>query len=247
MVTNAFCMTDKQAKGIIKLARQNSATVIWLVAPGIQTAKGFDLERTSKITGFKICSTDVESSPLISLLPGKHPLSRPCLSDGGVLSRFGAGPHEEDGSGSRVIGPLFYVDASCDTDVNVLGILDVLCEPGLAIRQMDGYRSVYCSAPYIHNALIRAIGVDAGSHIYLDSDDLLHVADNLILVHAKSGGKKQIHWHKKAQIVHDLYSGRKVAINCRSWSFRMKTYETRLFFAGPENMARQITQSIKSK
>ena len=247
MVTNAFCMTDKQAKGIIELARQNSATIIWLIAPGIQTPTGFDLGRTSKITGFKICSADVEAPPIISLLPGKHRLSRPCLSDGGVLNRFGGGLHEEDGSGSRVIGPLFYVDASADKDVNVLGTLDVLCEPGLAIRQMDGYKSMYCSAPYIHNALLRAVGVDAGNHIYLDSDDLVHIADNLIMVHAKRSGKKQIHWHKTAEIVYDLYSGRKKVWNCQDWSFRMKQYETRFFFAGPENVARQITQSIRSK
>ena len=246
MVTNAFCITDKQAKSIIKLARQNSATVIWLIAPGIQTPKGFDLERTSKITGFKICSADVEAPPIISLLSGNHPLSQPSLSDGGILKRFGGGPHEEDGAGSRVIGPLFYVDASTDKNVSVLGTLDVLSEPGLAVRQMDGYTSMYCAAPYIHNALLRAVGADAGSHIYLDSDDLIHVADNLILIHAKFSGKKQIRWHKKTQIVFDLYSGRKIALNCQNWSIRMKLHETRFFFAGSKNKAAQITQGIKS-
>ena len=246
MVTNAFCMTDKQAKNIIGLARQNSATIIWLVAPGLQTPKGFNLERTSKITGFKIRSADVDGLPIISLNHSEHPWSRPSLSGGGILSRFGGGPHEEDDSGSRSIGPLFYIDASANKDTVVLGTLDVLCEPGLAVHQMDGYTSIYCAAPYVHNALLRNIGSGTGAHIYLDSDDLIHVANNLILVHAKSSGKKQIQWHKTVQIVYDLYSGREIAENCQNWSFRMKQHETRFFFAGTKGMASQITQCIKN-
>ena len=246
MVTNAFCMTDKQLKNIIGLARKNSATIIWLVAPGVQTPKGFNLERTSKITGFKIRSADVDGLPMITLNPGEHPLSRPALSGGGILSRFGGGPHEEDDSGSRSIGPLFYIEASANKDAIVLGTLDVLCEPGLAVRQMDGYTSIYCAAPYVHNALLRAIGSGTRAHIYLNSDDLVHVANDLILVHAKSSGLKKIQWHKRVQIVYDIYSGREIATNCRNWSFRMKQHQTSFFFAGTKSIARQITQGIKN-
>ncbi|NQT19269.1 MAG: hypothetical protein HQ592_06160 [Planctomycetes bacterium] len=232
MVTNAFCMTDKQARAVVGLARRHHSTVIWLVAPGIQTPTGFDIEHVSSITGFKIRAVDVEALPRITLLPGPHPWSRPAGPEG-IIRSFGTGAMDYDDSGARGVGPLFYVDAAQTPEVTVLGELDALAKPGLAVREMDGYTSVYCSAPFIHNALLRAIGTTAGAHVYLDTDDLVHVAQNLLLVHAKREGVKRIRWPGKAERVVDLYTGRLLARDTREWTLRMKRHATRFLYVGP--------------
>ena len=64
------------------------------------------------------------------------------------------GQHDSDDSGARCIGPLFYADVSEDADATVLGMLEAINKPGLVVRQMDGWSSVYCAAPYVHNALL---------------------------------------------------------------------------------------------
>ena len=245
MVTNAFCISNAQVKAIKTMARKNNATIIWLMAPGLITQKGFDLNRVSKIVGFKICALDVEALTRISLIPGAHPWSKVGMSGGYSPKSFGVGPLEFDDSGSRAIGPLFYADTSNDRDAQVIGILNALEQPGLLVKQMDGYTSVFCSAPYIHHALLNAIGADAGAHIYTEFGDLVHVAKNLLLVNANSTGIKKVNWPRKAEVVFDLYSNRTICRESKSWSFNMQQHETRFFFAGSERTAQNIKNAMR--
>jgi len=244
MVTNAFFITDRQARAIIQLARRNSATIIWLVAPAVGTRDGFDVQRTSRITGFNIKAACIEAVPSVTLVPSRHPWSRPALAGGGTLRHFGSGPLGYDDSGARAVGPLFYVDTSHDSDVVVLGVSDVLGEPALVVRRMAGYTSLYCAAPYVHNALLRAIGADCGAHVYLEEDDLVHAAGDLLLVHAKRAGRKQIRWPRRVETVFDLYTGRDVAADCSRWPLRMRRHETRFLFAGARTVARKVLTAM---
>ncbi len=245
MVTNAFRITESQVRALRALARRNEATLIWLVAPGIQANNRFDLRRASRITGFHLRAADVEALPQVSLVPARHPWSQPRTMDGRTLTRFGGGLHEDDDSGARAVGPLFYVDRYNENDTTILGTLDVLAKPGLAVRRMDGYVTVYCAAPYVHNALLRAIAKDTGAHLYLDTDDLVHAAADLLLVNARRSGRKMIRWPRRAGVVLDLWTGRKVARAASHWSVTMRQHETRLYFAGSARAAQRIRDGMK--
>lgn len=246
MVTNAFCMTKDQGKSIIEMAKRNNAIVIWLMAPGVHTPMGFNLEQSSRITGFKICSADIQALPRITMIPNEDPITRLQMPNGSRFTSFGCGPHDYDDGGARGVGPIFYVDTSRDPNTVVLGMLDALHKPGLVYKEMEGYISVYCAAPYIPNVLLRAIGNKAGAHLYLDTDDLVHVCDNLIMVHANSKGVKEICWHGEAQSVIDLFSGQEIAKNSSKWSIEMELYETRLFFAGTAAAGQKVVDNIQS-
>ena len=247
LVTNAFTMTDRQAKDVVRLARKNNATIVWSVAPGIQTADGFDLEHTSRITGFKIRALDAETLPRITMLPGEHPWSQVTWPDERPVESFGGGPFDYDDSGARGIGPTFYVDIDGDPGATVLGELDFINQPGLVVRQCRGYRSVYCAAPYLHKSLLRRIGADSGAHVYLDTDDLVHASRELLVVNARRAGVKEFHWPRKVQVVVDLYSGRTVAENTKSWRTKLKKFETRFLFAGTAKVAEKVRQGMKSR
>ncbi|MCC6444713.1 MAG: hypothetical protein IT210_14800 [Armatimonadetes bacterium] len=162
MVTNAFTLSDRQTQSLIVLVRKRRAALIWLGAPGVVNldTTAFDLDRASRIAGFRLRAANMEALPRISLIPSSHPWSRPPSADGGTLSCFGTGPHDFDDAGTRAVGPLFYAEGP-GSDITVLGLLDALQEPGLIVRRMDGYTRLFCSAPYLPNALLRAIGKTA--------------------------------------------------------------------------------------
>ena len=266
MVTNAFTMSTAEADAVKALARKNGAAIVWLVAPGVQQPGGFDLEHTSRITGFKIRALDIETLPRITMRqnsfgtgPGTSPifeigcvpvsrgersLSDISWPDERPVSSFGGGQMDYDDAGARGTGPIFYADVEGDPGATVLGDLDFVFKPGLVARECDGYRSIYCAAPYMHKALLRQLGHEGGAHVYLDSDDLVHASRELLVVNARRPGLKMLRWPCSSEVVMDIYSGKLLAANTDRWEVEMKKYETRFFFAGPAEVAAQITASL---
>jgi hypothetical protein len=245
MVTSGFCLTDRQVDALVALARRSNGTIVWLMAPGLQTPRGFDLDRVSRITGFRIRAADVEGLPRVTMVPGRHPWSRVTWPEERPANSFGGGLLDADDMGGRGVGPLFYADLPRERNAEVLGLLDVLGEPGLVTRRRKGYTSVYCSAPYVHNALLRRIGRDSGAHIYVDNDDAIHAARELLLVNARRAGPRTFRWPRKAQVVVDLYTGRTVAENTQSWTARLKKYETRFYYAGTTARFEQVRNAFR--
>jgi hypothetical protein len=269
MVTNAFTMSTAEADSVKALARKNNAAIVWLVAPGVQQPHGFDLEHTSRITGFKIRALDLESLPRITMRqnnfasgPGAQPIfqlgeepktagARTLASvtwpDERPVSSFGGGQMDYDDAGARGTGPTFYVDVENDPEAIVLGDLDYAFKPGLVMRQCDGYRSIYCAAPYLHKALLRQLGHECGAHIYLDTDDLVHASRELLVVNARRAGNKTFRWPSRVEVIMDLYSGQIIAENTDHWEGELKKYETRFFFAGSKEIAANITAAMSDE
>ena len=247
MVTNGFAMSTEQADAVKALARKNRATLVWLMAPGVQTPEGFDLEHTSRITGFRIRALDVETLPRITMTPGDHPWSQVTWPDERPVSSFGGGPFDYDDMGARGIGPTFYADVTDDPDAVVLGALDSINKPGLVMREEEDYSSVYCAAPYLYKALLRRIGKDADAHLYLDSDDLVHASRELLLVNARRAGRKAFCWPCEAEVVLDLYTGEALAENTDKWAMDLEKYETRFFFAGDAEIASKVREAMESR
>lgn len=244
MVTNAFAMNDAQAAAIKELARRNRAVLIWMMAPGIQSARGFDLQRVSKIVGMRIRSVDVQATPSVSLVAGKHPWSRPEIAAHRMLRQFGAGPLGEDDSAARGVKPLFYADVKDDDRTCVLGIADAIDEPGLVVRAMEGYTSVYCAAPYVHHALLRAMGRSAGAHVYLDTNDLIHVAGGLVLTNAVEAGDKVICWPGRQEELRDLWTNTPLGQKTDRCTMRLRQHETCLLYAGGKLQASERKRPI---
>ena len=198
-----------------------------IIASNHRTESGFNLERASQICGFRLKVADIEASPRVSLLPGEHPWSHPILPEGGELDAFGTGPFDFDDSSGGNTGPIFYIETQ--PNVTILGLQDVLGEPGYAVREMDGWTSVWTSAPNIHSAMLRQLGQDSGVHLYSETDDLLHAARELLLFQAKSPGQKTLHWPHRFESVTDLYTGETVAESADKWTVNLRANETRFW------------------
>ena len=233
MVTNAFEISDERVGQIKELAKANAATLIWLVAPGVVADGGFDTDRTSRIVGLPIKAVDAEAQPTIRMIEANHPWSTVQTADGQRLKTFGAGPRGKDDSGGRAVGPLFYADVESSADVCELGLDEALALPGLVVHKQDDLTTVFCSAPYVHHALLHAIGRDAGAPMIAPCGDLIHASRELILLQAVSQGGRTIHLPQRAEVVFDLFAGELLAQGADHVALTMERLETRLLFAGP--------------
>ncbi len=233
MVTNAFAITDEQVTAVKRQAERTGATLIWMVAPGVVGTSGFSTDRVSDIVGMPIRALDVETQPTIRMLPGQHPWSTIALPDGGTLDTFGAGPRRKDDSAMYTFGPQFYVDdTQCDDDVCVLGLNETIARPGLVVKNNGAYRTVFCTAPYLHHALLHAIGKDSGAHLYVPCGHVLHASQGLLLVNATQSEQLPIAFPTTCETILDMYDGQVLDRGVSHIDLPMQAMETRLIAYG---------------
>jgi hypothetical protein len=134
------------------------------------------------------------SVPEIDLLAVGHLL----LSDSDLLPRgamrFGARLDEESkallvsGPGHNwdaAAGPTFVVE---DDRAAMLGTYVQGGRPGMAVREGDGWRSIYCGAPLLPAWLFRRIAMLAGVHLYTPGDAQVFHRGPLVAVYKPGGG-----------------------------------------------------------
>jgi len=241
---NTFFLTDAEMEVIQRKLRGSGATVIWTYAPGIQSPAGFDLERASRLCGFRLRAADIEALPLITLTNKTHPYvgavnnaADASLADffSAVFATakqapilFGTGKHGVDEK--MQIGPIIYVD---DPEATVLGEVSILDQPGFCVKEMDGWTSVYCAAPMINQYLMRNIAREAGVHIWSNSDDVILPGRSIVMMHADIGGEKVIHLPTPTD-VYECYDGRLIGKNLTEIRATMKAHDTKIYFLGSQ-------------
>lgn len=236
MVTNGYCLSDRQVEAIRTRVKQNNATLIWIGAPGVQADKQFDLARAEKITGFRIKAVDAEAIPRLNITRPDHPWVA-------GVNAFGGGPHDYDDSGSRAIGPQFYVDPRPE-DV-VLGISDALALPSLVVSTVEGVPSLYCAAPYLPYKLLRNVLESAGAHVFAPAGDVVHAAGQLLLIHTYVGGKRMIRPVCKAETAVDLIEGLILEWNRLEIAIDLQKIDTRFLYFGDSVTATQIVRELE--
>jgi hypothetical protein len=139
---------------------------------------------------------------------------------------------------------MFYADVSNDPGATVLGTLDILGKPGLVVREDSGVKSVYCAAPFLHQALLSEMGRSARAHLYVQSNDVVHATFQLLLLKSDTAGRKQIHWPGDLECVLDLWTGERIACDKGSWHVESRANESHLFFAGPGAVGEKILEAL---
>ena len=232
---NTFYLSDEEVAAIEKKVKRNNATVIWSYAPGIQSPDGFTLERVHRLTGFRVKAADVEALPRVTLTNHDHPLVRYRREGEGdeymraarQPDHFGVGPMGSD-ERERIVGPLFYVD---DPEATVLGELDALQEPGFCVKQMDGWTSVFVSAPMLNHYLLRNIAREAGLHIYSEDNDVILPGRSFVMQHAVTPGRKRITLPHPADVL-ECYDDMEAGRSIQQIDFDLPEYGTRFYFTG---------------
>ncbi len=216
---DTFYLTEKDLRVIKEKVLCNNHTVLWIYAPGYVTDQGLSADAVSNITGIKIAVADVDTEFAASLSDTGNSITKGL--DTGLKWKAGDGP----------FGPLFY---SVDDNAATLAVLtdqvkEYSGKPAMAVKEMKGWRSIWCGVPEIPSALLRQIAKTGGVHIYDDSDDTVYANRFMLGVAANDAGEREIRLPKPAKVI-DAFTGEVVSEKTANFKINFKQYETKMWW-----------------
>ncbi|HNX33875.1 MAG TPA: beta-galactosidase [Kiritimatiellia bacterium] len=213
---NAFRADDARREAIQRKLRRNHATALFVYAPGYFGTDGASLANMRALTGIRIAKDEAGGAPQV-VLDANAPLAQ------GLSSGEAAGA-------KLTVSPLFYAD---EHGAQVVGRLVGCGRPGLVVKRLDGWTSIYSAAMTLPPALMRRIARQAGVHIWLESDDALYTDGRFIGVHAAADGTKRVSLPFVGQAADGL-NGTALSCDGRTVTFEMKRAETVLLEVQPQ-------------
>jgi hypothetical protein len=206
---NAFRIDPARREAIHRKLKRNAATAVFAYAPGYYGPQGPSLASMQALTGIRIGMADVAYAPQILIEP-QDPLAA-----GLIASKPLGFPH-------LAVSPMFYAD---DPGARVAGRLLGSGRPGLVVKPMDGWTSIYSAAMHLPPALIRNIVRAAGVHVWIETDDAIYADNQFVGLHAATDGTKRIHLPAGYQAL-DAVTGKPLASNAATVAWSMKKAET---------------------
>lgn len=209
---NAWAITDGQREMIEQHVKRNGATALWLYAPGLVRQDRLDEVGMAELTGIRLRYTEDPAPLRVALSDGDDPILRGL--DSGTT--YGA---------EQPFAPVVYAD---DPDAVVLGRLTGSDLPGLVVKRLPGWTSVYSSAPVPPAALLRNLAKGAGVHIFVDSDDTVYANAGLLSLIVDEPGPRTVTFPKPVSL-DDLFVGESVAEQVTELKVDMPEKSTRLW------------------
>jgi len=237
---NAFHVTPEERTALHARLKRNGATAIWVYAPGYIGDK-LSVQNMQALTGIRLAEADsagelhVDITSYDSPYTDGLPKGLAYGTDVNVANIIRWYDHQvylkdprdpglqRDLPGFR-IKPRFWSD---DPKATVLGRLAGVDKPGLVVKRMPGWTSIYSSAPILPAALLRNIARAAGGHIYSDANDVVYAGRSFLCIYAPGGGARTVHLAHKAKVV-DLLENRTVVEQAAEFPLRMAPNSTLL-------------------
>lgn len=227
----ACMMSNKKIELIKKKLQKNHATALWLYGSGYINKDGdsvLSCENIKSLTGFevnelcdyvydanfRICGNEPVTEKLQPRhLYGKIDVLTPCNNN------------LNSAEATSYLCPLFYVDE------NETGIFARYCEGGraaAAVKEYDGFTSVWCGAKFVQYDFVRAVASEAGCHIYSMDGDVIYEGSGYLTVHATSSGEKTVRLKKKCSPF-EVYEEKQYGDNVETLKLNMYEGETKMF------------------
>ena len=227
LMLDTFALNERERELVRDKVLGRGHTVLWHYAPGYITDDGLSDEAMSEIAGMQLSALDVGGWPRTMLSDLQHPMTR------GLPPGLAWGP-------KLPFGPLI---TCTDSDAQVLAMqhavpgttpdgrfkLGDVFEPGLAVKEMGDWTSVWCGVPPVPSALLRGIARAAGVHIYDDAEDFVCANSAMVAVHARYAGERTIRLPRRCRVV-DAFTGEEVGANIDSFTVPLRKYETRMWW-----------------
>lgn len=230
--TDTHYIPSELRQQIVDKLESDQATAIWLYGPGYLDEEGCDLANSEQLTGIRLSNTDQKNFIQVEITENDHPIAKGLeqksygsdidptyFTDDIVWMPFNTDTNDYQFS------PIFFVN---DPEVEVIGKVKRLNEPGLVYKDLGKRKSVYSSAPMLHPNLLRNILENAGVHIYSKGNDLIYANDTYVACSAYEAGNRLVMLPQKAT-VKDALTGDVVAENTDRITFEAQQYETRIF------------------
>jgi len=228
ILVDAFYLSQAERELIRQKVEGDGATVLWFYAPGFLDDRCASLENMQAITGIRFGQQELKDELNISLSNFDHPLTAG-LAQG---TRYGTGvDREQYNRPPRIqvlpdtrVTPAFYAD---DPQVVVLGTAESTGKPGLVVKDMGSWRSIYSAAPLLSWELMRNIARYAGVHVYNEAGDMLWGNRRFLAVYSQSEGEHILQFPRPTS-VEDAYEGTRLGEQVTRLVLPMQKWETRL-------------------
>ena len=207
-IMTSFAPTEADRKAIDALKR-DSHVLVFCWASGLYRNGQLDESAMTDLTGIKL-KMSKDPSVLRVTLNGEHQLT-------GDLEGVSYGVDHKT-------LPVIYAD---DPQATLLGTLPD-GKPGLVVKEHEGWTAIHSAAPLLPAALMRRIAQRAGTHIYLETDDVVWATRDLLGVSVKEPGTRTIRLPRKVK-VRDLYSGETVGEGIENFQAEFRSRATRVF------------------
>jgi len=228
ILVDAFYLSQAERELVRQKVERDGATVLWFYAPGFLDDRCASLENMQAITGIKFGKQDLWDELDVSLINFNHPITAG-LAQG---TRYGTGvDRQQYNRPPRIqvlpdtrVAPAFFAD---DPQAVVLGTAESTGKPGLVVKEMGNWRSIYSAAPVLSWELMRNIARYAGVHLYCEAGDMLWGNRYFLAVYSQSEGQHTIHFPRPTS-VEDAYEGTCLAEQVTRLVLPMQKWETQL-------------------
>jgi hypothetical protein len=145
---------------------------------------------------------------------------------------------------SAPIGPNFHVQDESAIELGQLVYTLGRCKPGFALKEMDGWNSIYLSSPDVPAPVLRGIARYAGVHLYSEAGDVLHATPDLLGIHTVSGGAREFKLPSRVDVVYDLYQDTLIAQDTNSFSVTLPPASSELYYTGARALLKSLNPDL---
>jgi len=240
---NAFTLSRRDRETVKSALRRDGATALWFYAPGIldpqasSAREAYSVEYVRELTGIKVVELPGERSPAMEPA-ADHPFAAPLpretvIAPDDIVANWRRRDEEMQFRHMtfpprKKLAPMFAVD---DPDSQVFGRYVEDGAAAMAVKDYEGFRSVFVGGLALPAAVFAAIARSCGVHLYCDAGDVVYTDGRILSITACTQGAKEIRFPAPA-VVTDVFSAEEVA---RGESFRLslRKGETRVYRLEP--------------
>ena len=204
LFVNVFSLTDAERETVKAKLRRNHAVAVFLYASGlINPDREMKLSpaHISDLTGFDMVMDMTRHSPKFRI--DSHAAAE------GMQHRFIYGWFDRRrmdslGSNSEIVSylwPTFY-----PRDGERAATFLTFDAPAIAVKEADGFTSVFHGAKLIRSDTLRSLAAFAGCHIWCRSDDVTYIGAQYVTIHASSNGPKTLRFPHRVTAT-EVYDG----------------------------------------
>lgn len=233
---NAFYLTDAERSAIKEKLKKNHATALFMYGSGCINPDREEIlsaDNITDLTGIKTAMNNNVVRGKFKFYKDENILSGR-LDKGDIYGDFKRKMWPNASSNGNVyvyknarvnLYPEFYsVD---EQGINAAYLLENH-HPALTIKEVDGFRSIYCASKYLCSDVMREIARYAGCHIYVENNDILYANKNYVVLHAAKSGDKTIMLPRPAS-AYEVYEEQYYSENSCEIKCTMLKGETKMF------------------
>jgi hypothetical protein len=227
IMADLYYLSAEERALIEQVVKRANATVLWIYAPGFLDDQSASLENMEQLTGIRFGMENQLAELNVTLTNLNHPITQ-----GLEGLHYGTGVNREQYLElssmqflpDTCVTNAFFVD---DPSVQVLGIAESTGKPGLVVKDMGTWRSVYSAAPVLSWQVMRNLARWAGVHLYNEAGDMVWGNDKFLCIYSQSEGTHTVHFPSAMDIT-EAYENRMLGSRVQELELPMKKWQTHL-------------------